>query len=137
MLGIGDDDDTVTLPPSVEHVDLDLRHGIVKGYSQYVTFVVSPSPNDDDRCTAQSVVGVQLARSPFNRVRISLDYAEPRLWTVDLSDSRHADGYGVSQSTDDHDAAGGDNSTQGKMAEVHVRIRTIYPQLHIFKRKDF
>jgi len=106
---------------------VDLRHGIVKGYSRHVAFVVSPLPTDDDRCTAQSVLGVELGdRGPFNRARLTLDYSEPRLWTVDVSDSRHADGYGISHATaddDDDNNAVVSNSTQrqGTMAETHVR----------------
>jgi len=129
VLGTSADDNVTSLS---EHVDVDLRHGIVKGYSQYVTFVVSPSPTDDDRCSAQAVVRVDLGQGPFNRVKLSLDYSEPRLWTVDVSDSIHADGYGVSSAAaaaddvdddeDDDNDAGVSNSTRGNMAETHVRI---------------
>jgi len=31
---------------------------------------------------------------PFTRVQLTLDYARPRLWTVDVSGSQNADGYG-------------------------------------------
>jgi len=31
---------------------------------------------------------------PFTRVQLTLDYARPRLWTLDVSDSPKADGYG-------------------------------------------
>jgi len=31
---------------------------------------------------------------PFTRVQLTLDYARPRLWTLDVSDSQKADGYG-------------------------------------------
>jgi len=117
VLGTGAGDN-VTSAGDSEHVDLDLRHGIVKGYSQYVTFVASPAPRDDDRCSAQSVIAIDLSRGPFNRVRLTLDYDQPRLWTVDVSDSIHADGYGLSHSRDD--AAG--NGTKGSMAETHVRL---------------
>ena len=117
-------DDNVT--SLSEHVDLDLRHGIVKGYSQYVRFVVTPSPTDDDRCSAQSVIRIDFDQAPFNRVRLVLDYSEPRLWTVDVSDSIHSDGYGISNSAtpaDDDDVnAIISNSTTGNMAETHVRI---------------
>jgi len=134
VLGAGAADDNVT--SRGEHVDLDLRHGIVKGYSQYVTFIVSPSPTDDDRCSAQSVIRVDLDEAPFNRVRLTLDYSEPRLWTVDVSDSIRADGYGVSSAAaddddddekdkDDNDDDDDDvsNRTRGNMAETHVRRR--------------
>ena len=108
-------------------MDVDLRHGIVKGYSQYVTFVVSPSPTVDDRCSAQSIVGVDLTRGPFNRVRLTLDYSEPRLWTVDVSDSIHADGYGISHvGVSD---APVDTTTMGNMAEVQVRLLSTCPNV--------
>jgi len=125
VLGAGADDNVTSRG---ELVDLDLRHGIVKGYSQHVTFVVSPSPTHDDRCSAQSVIRVDLDEAPFNRVRLTLDYSEPRLWTVDVSDSVHADGYGVSSAAaaeekeqDDDDSVS--NRTRGSMAETHVRRR--------------
>jgi len=116
VLGAGSDDNVTS------HVDLDLRHGIVKGYSQYVTFVVSPSPTADDLCSARSVIRVDLTSGPFNRLRLTLDYSEPRLWTVDVSDSIHADGYGVSASDSAFDDDDVINSTGGTMAETHVRI---------------
>ena len=31
---------------------------------------------------------------PFTRVQLTLDYARPRLWTLDISGSEKADGYG-------------------------------------------
>ena len=118
-----------------EHVDLDLRHGIVKGYSPYVRFVVSPSPTDDEMCSARCVIRVDLTTGPFNRVRLTLDYdKQPRLWTVDVSDSAHADGYGVNAAAaaaaaadDDDDDDDVSNSTAGRMAETHVRIRRAIP----------
>jgi len=123
-------DDNVT--SSSDHVDVDLRHGIVKGYSQYVTFVVSPSPTVDDRCSAQSIVGVDLTRGPFNRVRLTLDYSGPRLWTVDVSDSIHADGYGVSH-VGVSDAPVSNTTTMvntmGNMAEVQVRLLSTCPNV--------
>jgi len=123
VLAVGADE---TITSASEHVDVDLRLGIVKGYSPHVTFVVSPSPTDDDRCSARSILSIDLGRGPFNRARLTLDYSEPRLWTVDVSDSIHADGYGISHaaatSSDDDDNAIVSNSTQGTMAEAHVRI---------------
>jgi len=136
VLGTGSDDNVTSSSSSnSEHVDLDLRHGIVKGYSQYVTFVVSPAPTDDELCSARSVIRIDLTTGPFNRVRLTLDYIDqPRLWTVDVSDSSRADGYGVNAAAaaataaaaaddDDNDDS---NRTVGTMAETHVRIlRTI------------
>jgi len=129
------DDNVTSVLTSVrnENVDLDLRLGIVKGYSQFVTFVVSPSPTDDDRCSAQSVVKIDLSEGPFNRVRLTLDYSEPRLWTLDMSDSGQADGYGISDivtaaADDDDDDDDGDddnvarNGSTGNMAETHVCV---------------
>ena len=109
-------------------VDVDLRHGIVKGYSAHVRFLASPSPTDDDRCAARAVLAVQLAPlSRFNRVRLSLDYSAaepPRLWTLDVSDSPRADGYGTSHSAmrahDDNNSSSS-SSSHDSMAETHVR----------------
>ena len=39
-----------------EHVELDLLHGIVKGYSRHIAFVVPPSPTNDRVCSAQAVL---------------------------------------------------------------------------------
>ena len=116
-------------PSPVEEVDLDLRHGIVKGYSQYITFISSPSPTAEDAsptigtrigadtgiCAAQAVVRVDLS-GPFNRVRLSLDYERVRLWTLDLADSPSADGYGGVEVGDEADQRQLENS----MAETQV-----------------
>jgi len=47
---------------------------------------------------------------PFTRVQLTLDYARPRLWTLDVSDSDKADGYGSP------DVDGVDNN----LAEIQV-----------------
>jgi len=39
-----------------ESVELDLLHGIVKGYSRYIEFFVTPSPASDRACSAQAVL---------------------------------------------------------------------------------
>lgn len=112
-----------TQPPAAvtEEVDLDLRHGIVKGYSQYISFLSSPSPVTESEtgtghgsgasaigvCSARAVVRVDLA-GPFNRVRLSLDYDRARLWTLDMADSPTADGYG---------GGAGGNGTENERAQ--------------------
>jgi len=78
---------------STEEVDIDLLHGIVKGYSQFITFLASPSPTSDKSCSARAVVRIDFT-GPFNRARLVLDYDKPRLWTLDVSDSPTGDGYG-------------------------------------------
>ena len=57
--GHGDDVTTtssVTSRGREEHVELDLLHGIVKGYSRNIQFVVTPSPANDRTCSAQAVL---------------------------------------------------------------------------------
>jgi hypothetical protein len=112
-----------TQPPAAvtEEVDLDLRHGIVKGYSQYISFLSSPSPvtesesdsshgsgaSNGGACSARAVVRVDLT-GPFNRVRLTLDYDRARLWTLDMADSPTADGYG---------GGSGGNGTENERAQ--------------------
>ncbi|ELU05578.1 hypothetical protein CAPTEDRAFT_195743 [Capitella teleta] len=95
-----------------QQVSLDLRHGIVKGYSDYISFLTTPQPSWTKRCDAQAVVRIDFSGS-FNRAKLSLEYDRPRLWTLDVSDSQHGDGYG------------GDNGTTSNMAETHIFNRQL------------
>jgi hypothetical protein len=75
-------------------VELDLRYGIVKGYSPHVSFIHPPRPSYSKRCDTQAVIKVDFS-GPFKSAKFNLDYADrPRLWTFDVSDSPDADGYG-------------------------------------------
>lgn len=131
-----------TPPPQTDEVDIDLRHGIVKGYSRYVRFISPlshPSSEQDSPpaaaaagggtsspgCAVQTVISVDLVSGPFNRLRLHLDYERerPRLWTLDLSDSSAADGYGSTTAAPEdlltrrHDLA---DLINDSMAEVQV-----------------
>ena len=97
---------------STEEVDIDLLNGIVKGYSNYISFTASPSPSPDRTCSARAVVRVDFS-GPFNRARLTLEYDKPKLWTLDVSDSATGDGYG------------GDNGTTSNMAETQVFNRQL------------
>ena len=87
-------------------------NGIVKGYSNYIRFLASPSPTRDSSCLAQAVLQIDFS-GPFNRARFTLDYDKPRLWTFDVSDSSSGDGYG------------GDNGTTSNMAETQIFNRQL------------
>ena len=95
----------VTLQKDV--VQLDLRQGIVRGYSQYITFVQAPRTSSSRRCDSQAVIKVDFS-GPFKTAKFTLDYERPRLWTLDISDSPYGDGYG------------GDNGTTSNMAETQI-----------------
>lgn len=95
-----------------QHVSLDLRHGRVKGYSEYITFLTTPQPSWTKQCDAQAVVRIDFS-GPYNRAKLALEYDRPRLWTLDVSDSQHGDGYG------------GDNGTTSNMAETHIFNRQL------------
>ena len=59
LCGRGHCDDvtaTSSMTSRSEHVELDLLHGIVKGYSRHIEFVETPSPTNDRTCSAQAVL---------------------------------------------------------------------------------
>ena len=92
-------------------VVIDLKFGIVKGYSEYVSFIEKPTPSlKRGRCDAQAVIKIDFSGT-FDRVRFKLQYDKPRLWTLDVSDSRLGDGYG------------GANGTTSNMAELQIYNR--------------
>lgn len=97
---------------TTEEVDIDLLHGIVKGYSNHISFLASPSPAPDRSCSARAVVRIDFS-GLYNRARLTLDYDKPKLWTLDVSDSITGDGYG------------GDNGTTSNMAETQIFNRQL------------
>ena len=86
---------------------VDLRQGIVRGYSGYVTFLTAPKPSDNRKCDAQAVVHIDFS-GPFKSAKFSLEYDRPKLWTLDITDSPTGDGYGD------------DNGTTSNMAETQI-----------------
>ena len=88
-------------------MDIDLRHGIVRGFSEYIQFIEDPKPSRDMRCEEQAVVKIDFS-GPFKSARFQLDFDRPRMWTLDISDSQFGDGYG------------GDNGTTSNMAETQI-----------------
>lgn len=97
---------------TTEEVDIDLLHGIVKGYSNHISFLASPSPTTDRSCSARAVVRIDFS-GLYNRARLTLEYDKPKLWTLDVSDSVTGDGYG------------GDNGTTSNMAETQIFNRQL------------
>ncbi|XP_071100051.1 signal peptide, CUB and EGF-like domain-containing protein 1 isoform X2 [Haliotis cracherodii] len=94
-------------------VEIDLRYGIVKGYSPYITFVQTPTPTRDRTCAAQAVIRMDFS-GPYKGAKFLLDYGEsPRLWTLDVSDSPTGDGFG------------GDNGTSSNNAEAQIHNRQL------------
>ncbi|KAK2183708.1 hypothetical protein NP493_299g03072 [Ridgeia piscesae] len=90
-----------------ETVQIDLKRGLVKGYSEYITFLTSPRPSSSNDCNAQAVVKVNFG-GPYQVAKLQLYFVRPRLWTLDIADSPYADGHG-----------GGNDSTSN-MAEMHI-----------------
>ena len=88
-------------------VDLDLRQGVVTGYSEHISFVSSPEIVPGRKCGVQAVIRIDLS-GPYRSANFQLEYDKPRLWTLDISDSAFGDGYG------------GDNGTTSNMAEIQV-----------------
>jgi len=94
-------------------VDLDLRYGVVKGYSPYISFVEHPTTGRSVSCDKQVVLKIDFA-GKYDGARFIFDYAEPpRMWTIDISDSPTGDGYG------------GDNGTTSNMAETQIHNKQL------------
>ena len=95
---------------AADKVQLDLRRGLVFGYSKYITFLATPDTSPRNRrCDRQGVIRIDLS-GPFRVARFALEYERPRLWTLDLADS-----FG--------DGNGGDNGTTSNMAETQLYNR--------------
>lgn len=90
-----------------ETVEIDLKQGLVKGYSEYITFLTSPRPSLSNVCNAQAVVKINFA-GPYQVAKLQLYFVRPRLWTLDIADSPFANGYG------------GGNGSTSNMAEMHI-----------------
>ncbi|XP_033753123.1 signal peptide, CUB and EGF-like domain-containing protein 1 [Pecten maximus] len=89
-------------------VHLDLRHGVVRGFSNHISFISKPTTRPGRSCDKQVVLKLDFS-GPYKEAKIVLDYAEPpRLWTLDISDSPTGDGYGD------------DNGTTSNMAETQI-----------------
>ena len=94
-------------------VEIDLRYGIVKGYSPYISFVSTPTTTPDRLCNGQAVIKMDFS-GPYKGAKLLLDYGEsPRLWTLDISDSPTGDGFG------------GDNGTTSNNAETQIHNRQL------------
>ena len=89
-------------------VQIDLRYGIVKGFSEFITFLSPPIPSKRrGKCEGQSVMKIDFS-GPYRTAKFRLNYETPRLWTLDISDSPSGDGFG------------GDNGTTSNMAETQI-----------------
>ncbi|VDI62204.1 signal peptide, CUB and EGF-like domain-containing protein 3 isoform X1 [Mytilus galloprovincialis] len=94
-------------------VDLDLRNGVVKGYSPYISFVQQPTKSGSFSCDKQVVLKIDFS-GKYDGARFMFEYGEPpRMWTIDISDSPTGDGYG------------GDNGTTSNMAEMQVHNKQL------------
>ena len=92
------------------NVQIDLQRGVVRGYSKYISFVKHPSFSSG-RCDSQAVIKIDFS-GPYKGAELVLHYGKsPRLWTLDISDSKTGDGYG------------GDDGTTSNMAEVQIHNR--------------
>ena len=93
-------------------VAIDLREGIVRGYSDYIEFLEAPKPSWSQKCDTTAVIRIDFS-GPFTTARLQLMYDRPRLWTLDISDSPSGDGNG------------GDNGTTSNMAEAQIFNRQL------------
>lgn len=94
-------------------VHLDLKDGVVRGYSPYISFITSPTTNPGTECDKKVVLEIDFS-GKYRGAKIFLNYAErPRLWTLDISDSPTGDGYG------------GDNGTTSNMAETQIHNKQL------------
>ncbi|XP_046395784.1 signal peptide, CUB and EGF-like domain-containing protein 2 [Ischnura elegans] len=120
---------------SAEHsqVDIDLSSGVVRGYSEQIRFLLTPSRDEgpsDLPCSRRAIIRVDFGR--FKVARVTLKYGDsPRRWTFHASDSPFADGYGFVVSPSPPIASGGHHTApHGATAEMHVLNR----QLRVYGR---
>ncbi|XP_066999995.1 uncharacterized protein [Anabrus simplex] len=82
-----------------DQVDVDLDLGVVTGYSERVQFLTSPSPKTHKaKCSRQAVIKVELGGA-LQVAQLVLKYSNPKLWTLHISDSSLAEGYGSLQNS--------------------------------------
>ncbi|KAK7085369.1 hypothetical protein SK128_024693, partial [Halocaridina rubra] len=97
---------------SRDTVSLDLRSGIVRGFSPHVKFISTPesTPNvsaallsDPDWCGREAVLEVAtggVGEDPT--LLLDLEYSSPKLWTLHIADSLNATGYQGGTYTEAH-----------------------------------
>ena len=74
---------------------LDLRTGEIDGHSNYIKVLSRPTVGTArTMCDGQAVLKISFS-GPFQKARFVLEYDEaPREWTLDISNSPTADGFG-------------------------------------------
>ncbi|XP_071450823.1 signal peptide, CUB and EGF-like domain-containing protein 2 [Hetaerina americana] len=120
-------------------VDIDLSTGVVRGYSEQIRFILTPSRDESPisdvtaagtTCSRKAIIRVDFGSGQFKVARVVLKYGDsPRRWTFDASDSPLADGYGSVVSSP-LASSGHHNLTFGAMAEIQVLNR----QLRVYGR---
>ena len=60
-----------------DEVEVDLRDGIVRGYSEFVHFLQAPEISHGHQCDAPAVVKIDFS-GLFKSARLSLEYDRPR-----------------------------------------------------------
>jgi hypothetical protein len=79
---------------SLNSVQLDMDSGVVRGYSQLVTFLAPPSGSDvSTRCSHSAVIRIDFTPE-YQAARLALQFSRPRRWTMHLSDAPDTEGYG-------------------------------------------
>lgn len=95
------------------YVHINLKSGVVRGYSPFISFLTSPVTSPGSRCDKQVVLRIDFS-GKYHGAKFFLDYSEPpRFWTLDISDSPTGDGYG------------GDHGTTSNMAETHIHNKQL------------
>lgn len=94
-------------------VHINLRNGVVRGYSPYIEFIQSPLSVPGNGCNKQVVLKIKFS-GKYHGAKFLLKYKEPpKFWTVDISDSPTGDGYG------------GDHGTTSNMAETQIHNKQL------------
>ncbi|CAB3359889.1 Hypothetical predicted protein [Cloeon dipterum] len=77
----------------VENVHVNLRKGVVIGYSDHVQFMDSPSSNETRPCSKSFVMRISFEQD-FKAVKLSFKYKRPKSWMLHISDQYNVEGYG-------------------------------------------
>ncbi|KAK3101076.1 hypothetical protein FSP39_000772, partial [Pinctada imbricata] len=94
-------------------VHINLRNGLVRGYSPYISFIQPPKDIPGKGCNKQVVLKIDFS-GKYRGAKFLLVYGEPpKFWTLDVSDSPAGDGYG------------GDNGTTSNMAEIQIHNKQL------------